>query len=59
LSYLLKQGHQDLKNLLEDHGQRIQGLERHKERVEERHINNQAIVEEIKTKLDLIYERGK
>ena len=59
VSYLLKQGHQDLKNILEDHEKRIQAGERHRERIEERHVNTSAVVEEIKTKLDLIYERGK
>lgn len=59
ISYFLKASHGDLKAMLEDHEKRIQGVEKHKERVEERHLNNSAIVEEIKNKLDLIYERGK
>lgn len=59
VSYFLKLGHSDLRKILEDHEKRIQISERHRERIEERHVNNQMIVEEIKNKLDLIYERGK
>ena len=59
VSYFLKLGHSDLRRILEDHEKRIQHQERFKERTEERHVNTGIIVEEIKNKLDLIYERGK
>jgi hypothetical protein len=56
ISYFLKASHGDLKSMLQDHEERIKDVEKHKERTEVHHVNNQAIVNEIKTKLDLIYE---
>lgn len=58
ISYFLKESHGDFKKILENHEKRIQDVEKHKERAEERHTNTSQIVEEIKTKLDLIYQRG-
>ena len=56
ISYFLKQSHTDMKVMLEDHEKRLQGVEKHRERMEVHHVNNQQIVHEIKSKLDLIYE---
>jgi hypothetical protein len=58
IGYFSRLTHSDIKTMLQDHEVRIQNVEKHKERIEERHINTSAIVEEIKTKLDLIYQRG-
>lgn len=56
ISYFLKESHGDLKKILENHEKRIQDVEKHKERTEERHINRESTIEEIKQKLDLIYK---
>lgn len=59
ISYFLKESHGDLKKILENHEKRIQDVEKHKERAEERHISREVTIEEIKSKLDLIYEMNR
>ena len=56
ISYFLKASHGDLKSMLQDHEERIKDVEKHKVRAEVHQTNNEAIVHEIKNKLDLIYE---
>jgi len=55
---LLKANMSDIKQMLEDHERRIGTLEKHKERTEERHVNNGALIEQLRTKLDLLIDRG-
>jgi len=56
IGYFMRQTYADMRTMIQDHEDRIQDVEKHKERVEERHSNNSLVVEEIKQKLDLIYE---
>lgn len=58
LGFLARNAWADVNKMLHDHEDRFKPLEEHKTRSEERHINTSLLVEEIKTKLDLIYERG-
>lgn len=58
LGFFARGAWMDMKAMLSDHDKRIDVLERHKERTEERHVNNGAVIEQIRTKLDLLIDRG-
>ena len=62
---LLKANMADIKQMLEDHENRIAQVERHRDVSEERHKNSGDVIREIKgnitdirTKLDLLIDRG-
>jgi len=59
LGFFARAAWSDMIEMLHSHDQEIKHLKEHKTRTEERHINTQFIVEEIKNKLDLIYEQGR
>ena len=59
LGFLAKGAWADMKEMLTAHDSDIKALKEHKTRTEERHVNTAMIVEEIKTKLDMIYEQGR
>jgi hypothetical protein len=59
LGFMARSAWADINTMLKDHEHEISLLKEHKTRTEERHINTSAIVEEIRTKLDLIYDQGK
>jgi len=58
VAFLIKGAWMDMKEVIKIHDEDIKALKEHKTRAEERHVNTSQIVEEIKTKLDLIYQRG-
>ncbi len=58
LGFFAKGAWTDMKEIIQSHDADIKALKEHKIRAEEKHVNTTAIVEEIKTKLDLIYQRG-
>lgn len=58
LGFIAKSAWTDMKDIIKSHDDDIKALKEHKTRAEERHTNTSQIVEEIKTKLDLIYQRG-
>jgi hypothetical protein len=59
LGFMARSAWSDVNRMLQEHDTEIKVLKEHKTRTEERHINTSFIVEEIKTKLDLIYEQGR
>lgn len=58
LGFFAKGAWNDMKDIIKIHDDDIKALKEHKTRAEERHTNTSQIVEEIKNKLDLIYQRG-
>ncbi len=58
LGFFARSAWVDMKEMLHAHDSDIKALKEHKTRAEERHVNTSQIVEEIKMKLDLIYQRG-
>jgi uncharacterized membrane protein YgaE (UPF0421/DUF939 family) len=53
---ILKSNLSDIKKVLDDHTRDISELKNYKASTDERYTNNKEIVNEIRTKLDLIYE---
>ena len=53
---ILKSNLADIKQVLDDHTKDITELKNYKASTDERYTNNKEIVNEIRTKLDLIYE---
>ena len=59
LGFMARAAWADVTKMLQEHDTEIKTLKEHKTRTEERHINTSLLVEEIRTKLDLIYDQGR